>query len=268
MRTMPLLIAGLLLMPALTVAQDPPQADTPAKDSTAKDAAPKKDYAEFSKLIHKFVVAEAPKEVEHKDGWGATIPHTERLILPNLRTYLKVGDKVVLPHGAWKRVKAKLEDPARDLTIAVKNFKTNDGRSYRLDLDADVVLRCDGEWQQWQKGLFIVGVEATADAYLRLSIGADVGVSLNFKKLPPEVLITPKVTNLALDLEDIRLRGGPIFTGEKGERLASDIKGLLRGAVKLAEPQVKELANQAIAESLRNGKGSLSAAALLKALPK
>jgi len=255
MRTMPLFLAALVVAPVL--AQDPPS-----------PAPPKKDYAEFSKLVQQFVAGQAPKEVEHRDGWGQTIPHTERLILPNLRTYLKDGDRIVLPHGAWKRVKIKLEDPARDLAVSVKNFKSIDAKTYRLDLDADVVLRTEGEWQQWQKGLLLVGIEGVADAYLRISVGADVAVALDFKKLPPEVTINPKVTDLALDLEDIRLRGGPIFTGERGERLASDIKGLLRAAVKAAEPQVKELANQAIAESLKKGKGSLSAGALLKALPK
>jgi hypothetical protein len=256
MRTMPLLLAALLFSPAAGFSSDPPGA-----------ANGKKDYAEFSKLLHHFVASQAPKEVEHRDGWGQTIPFTERLVLPKLRTYLKDGDRIVLPHGAWKRVKVKLEDPKRDLIITVNNFKNIDGKTYRLELDADLVLRTEGEWQQWQKGLFLVGVEAVADAYVRVTVGSDVGVALNFKKIPPEVNINPNVTDLALDLQDIRLRGGPIFTGEKGEKLAGDIKGLLRAAVKAAEPQVKELANQAIAQSIKEGKGALSAGALLKALP-
>ena len=64
--------------------------------------------------------------------------------------------------------------------------------------------------------------------------------------------------------KDIHPRGGPVFTDEK---LKNDIKGLLRSAVKFAEPQVKDIANQAIAQSLKDGKGAISAGALLKALP-
>lgn len=254
MRTMPTILALLLVIP-LTAGE--PSKTTPSK----------KDYAEFSKFVHKVVTRQADKELEHRDGWGATIPYEERLVLPRLRTYLKDGDRVVLPHGAWKRVKLKIEDPARDFTIQVKDFTPVDAKTYRLALDADVVIRANGEWQQWQKGLFLVGVEATADAYLHVEVKADVGVEINLKKLS-EVNVTPKVTDLTLDLEDIRLRGGPLFTGEKGEKLAADIKGLLRGAVKAAEPQVRELINQAIADGIKNGKGALSAAELLKALPK
>ena len=267
MRTMPILVA--LLLPVVVLAGDPPS----PKGSSETIGEPQKlqpskaDYAEFSKLVHKFVVNGIPKDVEHRDGWGNTIPYTEKLILPRLRTYLKDGDRIVLPHGAWKRLKVNLEDPSRDLVINVKNFKYAGGKNYRLDLDADVVLRTEGEWQQWQKGLMLVGLEGVADAYLHISVGADIGVELDFKQFPPAVKIHPKVADLGLDLEDIRLRGGPIFTGEKGERLANDIKGLLRAAVKVAEPQVKELVNEAIAESIRKGKGALSAGELLKALP-
>jgi hypothetical protein len=260
MRTMPLFLGAICLSPLFARADDP---KTPSPEPS-----PQKDYTELTKLVHHLVVSQTPKEMDYKDGWGATIPY-ERLILPNRRTYLRSADgRTVMPHGAWKRVTLKLEDPAKDVAITVKDFKNVDGKNYRLEMEADVVLRADGEWQQWQKGLRLVGIEASADAYLRVSVVSDIGVALNLKKLPPEVTLSPKVTELALKLDDIRLRGGPIFTGEKGERIAGEIKNFLRTAVRSAETQVKELANEAIAESLKNGKSTLPAAVVLKALPK
>jgi hypothetical protein len=262
MRMMPSLSALLLLIPLFAFADEP----TPKKsDDSPADKKSDKDFAEFSKLLQQFVANQPPKEFEHREGWGATIPLPDRrLPLPNLRTYLKDGDRVVLPHGAWKKVKVKLEDPKRDVKIQVKDFRAIDRKTYRLELDADVVLGTAGEWQQWQKGLLLVGLAGEADASLRISVGCDVGVSLSFNKLPPEINVDPKITDLGLDLKDIRPRGGPVFTDEK---LRNDIKGLLRSAVKLAEPQVKDLANQAIAQSIKDGKGGFSAGALLKALP-
>jgi hypothetical protein len=259
MRMMPLFLGALLVTPLVAVAEE----EIPAPKSKKPN-----DYAEFSKLVHGFVAPHVKKQFEHRDGWGNTIPLPEtKLRLPNLRTYLKVGDELVLPHGAWKKLKVRIDDPAKDIQIQVKEFKPQGDKSYRLVLEADVVLATQGEWQQWQKGLLLIGVAGEADAFLKVTVGCDVGVSLNLNKLPPEVNVSPKVTDLALDLKDIRPRGGPILSGEKGEKLAADIKGLLRSAVKLAEPQVKDLANEAIAQSLKNGKGTLSAGALLKALP-
>ncbi len=256
MRTMHLSVLGLLT--GLSFAS----ADDAAKDKGDKD------YREFSKLLHRIVVAQAPKQFEYRESWGNTIPLPEKkLPLPKLRTYLKDGDQVVLPHGAWKRLNMKVDDPAKDLVIQVKDFKALDRNNYRLVLDADVVLHTEGEWQQWQRGLFLIGVGGEADAYVTIGIVCDIGVSLDLSKGVPDLLIAPKVSELTLDLKDIRPRGGPILTGERGERLAADIKGLLRAAVKAAEPQVKDRANQAIVQGLRESKSDLSSEAILKKLP-
>jgi len=261
MRMMPLFGSVLLLAPLFVLADDAPTKkndDSPTKKID-------KDFTEFSKLVHGVVVNQTPKEYEHKDGWGNTIPLEGRLPLPNLRTYLKNGDKVVLPHGAWKKMKLKLDDPHKDIKIQVKEFKPIDAKTYRVVLDADIALRADGEWQQWQKGLMLVGVGVQTDAFINLAVGCDVGVALNFKKIPTEVDLSPKITDLTIELTDIRGRNGPVFTDEK---LKNDIKGLLRGAVKMFEPQLKDLANEAIVQGIKSGKGRMSAEALLKALPK
>lgn len=258
MRMMPLFCTTLLLAPLIVLADDAPGKQNGAQPVKAKD------FTEFSKLIHGVVVKQTPKEYEHRDGWGATIPHPGRLPFPNLRTYLKDGDRIVLPHGAWKKVKLKL-DPNKDIRINVKEFKPIDAKSYRVVLDADIDVQADGEWQQWQKGLMLIGVGVETDAFVRLSVGSDVGFALNFKKIPPEVALSPKITDLSIELTDIRGRNGPILSDEK---LKNDIKGLLRGAVKSYEPQLKELANRAIVDSIKAGKGTMSAEALLKALPK
>ncbi|MCS7045740.1 MAG: hypothetical protein NZO58_05245 [Gemmataceae bacterium] len=260
MRTMPSAVVFATLA-ALAAAGDDPKPLQSPRPSVKNSAT---EFAEFSKLVHGFVISRTPKQLEHRDGWGETIPlGNQRLPLPNLRTYLKDGDRVVLPHGAWKRLKLQLDDPARDIKIAVKDFKPIDAKTYRLVLDADVQLRADGEWQQWQKGLLLIGVGVETDAHVRLEVGCDVGVELNLKKIPPEVQVTPKVTDLSLDLVDIRGRNGPIIGDEK---LRNDVKNLLRSGVKIAEPQVKELVQQAVAQSLKDGKGTLSAAELLKVL--
>lgn len=262
MRTMPYCLSLLIVSPLIALADDPPEKK--ADDVPAKSA---KDFTEFSKFVHGQVVKQVPKRYEHRDGWGATTPLPEkRLPLPNLRTYLKDGDKVVLPHGAWKKLIIKFEEPKKDISIQVTQFKPIDGKSYRLALEADAVLQADLEWQQWQKGLMLIGAAVETDAFLKVTVGCDVGFTLNLLK--NEVDLAPKITDLTIDLQDIRARGGPILTGERGEKLAGNIKDLIRGAVKSMEPQLKEQANRAIAQNLKDGKVTVPAGALLKSLPK
>src|SRR5256885_2191052 len=86
---------------------------------------------------------------------------------------------------------------------------------------------------------------AVGDANATAAIVCDVEVSVDFNKLPPELNIVPKVTELGLNLVDIKMRNGPLLKGEKGKVLTSDFKEMLRTVVKASEPFVKDQVNQA-----------------------
>jgi len=228
----------------------------------------KQDYKQFSRLVHSVVVKQLPKEFDDESGWGQTIPVTEKLPFPGLRKFIKVGDKLEVPHGTWRRFKGKIEQPDKNLKIVVKDFKQIDGKNYRIALDVDVIVLTHTEIQQWQKGLRLFGGQATIDINMTAAIRCDVGVSLDFKKFPPALKIEPKVTDLDLNLVDFKVRNGPIVGGELGENLHNDLKEIVRGLMKASAPFVKDQANRAIVESLKEGKGAISADAIMKALPK
>src|SRR5262249_41863761 len=104
-------------------------ADEPFK----KDAS--RDYADLSRLIHKVVAGQVPKAIEDNSAWGKTIPIPDDLKLPKLRTVIKVGDKMELPHGLWRKVKLTMADPAKDLRIRVKELNPVNGSKYSLKLE-------------------------------------------------------------------------------------------------------------------------------------
>ncbi|MBI2808774.1 MAG: hypothetical protein HYX68_27615 [Planctomycetes bacterium] len=232
-----------------------------------KKPKPRQEYAEFSKLIHAIAVKQMPKEVEDKSGWGQRIEVPGRLPLARLRTIYKVKDRYEAPHGAWRRFKGKIEHPEKNLKIVVKDFKQVNATTYRVVVDVDATIMVAGEWQQWQKGLLLISASGVADANLTAAIVCDVGVSLNIDKFPPELKIEPKVTKLGLNFVEFKLRGGPILPGEFGDNLRKDLNDGLRQLVKAAEPMVKDEINRAIAQGLKDGKGPISAAAIMKALP-
>jgi hypothetical protein len=234
-----------------------------------KPPAKAQDNAAFSQLVHRIVVKRIPKEgFEDTSGWGMTVPIPPKLRLPNLRTYIKVGDHLELPHGAWRRFKGKIEDPDKDLKIVVKEFKALNESTYRLVMDVDALIVFHGEWQQWQKGLLIIGAEAAGDANVTAAIVCDVKFSFDFKKFPPGLNVEPTVTELGLNLVDVKLRNPDGGKNDKAIPLNNEIKELLNKVLKAAEPMIKSHANQVIAQSLKEGKGSISADAVLKALPK
>jgi hypothetical protein len=235
---------------------------------TAGQPETKKEYAEFSKLAHAVVVKQLPKQIEEASGWGQMTEIPGNLPLMALRKTVKVGDQLQAPHGSWHRYKARIEDPDKNLKITVKEFKQLDLKTYRVAADVETTVTGQVEFQQWQKGLLLVGADATGDADLKIGLVIDVGVSLNFKKVPPQLEMEPKVSDLGLELVDFRLRNGPILKGVRGKLLTAELKDVVKTLVKASEPLVKDYANQAIVQSLKEGKGPISADAIMKAMPK
>jgi hypothetical protein len=237
--------------------------DPPAK----RDA----DYSELSKIIQKAVVSRLPKKFEDDSTWGQTIPIPDNLRRPRLRrTVVKVGDHDELPQGNWRKVRAWLPDPNKDLVVKVRDLKKVDADTYRLVVDADVKLRTETDMQQWRKGLLLLDTTVKADAAVRLALEFDVKVKL-VEPLPPKFKIEPKVTGLKMDLQDFDLksvtlnRTGVELEGEAAQKAGESIKGALQGMMRAAEPQVKERANDAIARSLREGRGTVSLMDLMQA---
>ncbi len=246
-------VAALLLGLPLTT----PAGETPPKD----------EFADLSRIIHKRVLKQVPREHEEKFDWGKSIPIPENLIAPGLpRTYVKVGDEKELAHGNWKRVRVKLDDPDKNLKIKVKEFKKLDKGGHRLLLDAEALVHCDGEMNQYIRGLLLLRVTGRADATITSTMTCDVDIKINLKKFPPEVNVEPKIVAITLDLKDFNLTqlGGTV-QGEKVRKLGNELMpDLIRALLKASEPLVKDYANEAIAASLKETKGK----ELLKVAPK
>jgi hypothetical protein len=260
MKIKQLMLCAVAFWAALAVADEP--------TLTAKQA----NYNEFARLIHKVVVSQVPKVYEGKNGWGQTIPIPEGMRLGRLRKLVQVGDHQELPHGHWRKVRVWLDDPNRDLKIRVRDLRNVDKTMYHLALAVDAALRTETEVQQWQKGLSLLHFTARADARVGVLLDCDVALSLEVAKFPPDLKIEPKVTDLKMTLQEFNLRQvevprlGTAVHGEMVREVGNKFKGVLQELMRAAEPSVKEHANQAIARSLREGHGTLSAGALLKAL--
>ncbi|MBI3407646.1 MAG: hypothetical protein HY040_04730 [Planctomycetes bacterium] len=235
---------------------------------------PPADYSQLSKLVQSIVVKEAPKEFVDKSDWGKTIPIPAKLRLPNLRSYVKVGDRDELPHGLWKKVWAWLDDPAKDLDIQIRDLrKLESGKGYRVHLDATMAFNAVQDVQHWQKGLATFGFSAQAKATITARLELEVGLELKAGKFPPEIKVEPKVVEAKLLLKDFELqRVRPLYglgasvEGDKARDIGNDLKGVLQSLLTGHEAEVREKANRAIARALEEGKGNISAGSLFKSL--
>jgi hypothetical protein len=171
-----------------------------------------------------------------------------------------------VPHGPWWKVKGWIDEPEKRLQVQVRDFKQLDAANYQIALDVDAHVSCAGEWQQWQKGLLLVGATAVAEPAFRVSVVCDIEVSFDVGTFPPGVSLTPKVKELHVDLKGLNLRqvGNRIVQAEDPKGLGERLEDTLRDALKQGEPFLVSLANEAIARGLREGKGNVAPTALFK----
>lgn len=249
------LIAGLLLLPAFWAL------------ASAGDPAKNEKYAEFSKLIHKIALKQIPNYIQDNTGWGQTMPIPPKLRFPNLRTTIKVKDRLELPHGLWRKVKVWMNEPAKDLAIRVRDFKV-DGKTIRISLDAVVTAETEIEAEHWQRGILLWGFKGKAGPKIGVAIDCDVAISPGKSLL--EVKVEPKVTSLKVDLKDLNVREiatarlGKVAEGENAKALGNHYKDVLQDAIDYFKPTLESYANQAIAQSLKEGRGNISLTELMK----
>jgi hypothetical protein len=250
---------GITLVAILALALPFTPADEPKDGPKEPPKTEVKDYTEFSKLLHKMVTADAPREKENRSQWGKTIPIPPRLRLPNAkRTIVRVGDHDEVPNGPWRRLKVWMDDPVKDVVIRVRDFDKVDNKSFRLVLDAYAPVHAEGEAQRWVNGILLARVQAQADAAFALSMNVDVPVKLNTNVFPPEVIIEPKVAECKVVVKEFLIRkiGDVQIEGDiVKDALGIDLREYVQQLATTYEPQVKERINDAIAKTLRDGKG-------------
>src|SRR6185369_16343842 len=119
----------------------------------------------------------------------------------------------------------------------------------------------DFEIQQWLNGLMLVGVNGRAKATIKVDLDCDVGLMLNVAKFPPEVSVEPKIAKTKIEVRELEVfNPGTARRPDLAQNLNNEIKNFVQGMVQDAEPRVQDEANRAIAQALREGKGTFSAA--------
>jgi hypothetical protein len=230
--------------------------------------------APLARVIHKIIVAKLPPVYENAADWGRTVPLPERMILPRLRrTVVQVGDRLEVPDGPWRRVRVLVEDPDRDIQVRVTSFKRLELMKYRVVVESDVALRGEADLQHWRNGVVLADLTARADVVLTVRVECNVIARMDSSRGAPRMVLAPTIEDLKLNLKEFTprqvtfRRAGLTIQGEGVEAAGEEFKDLLQALLRSVEPKVKQRADDAIAQGLRDGKEDLlPAAELLKAV--
>jgi hypothetical protein len=258
----------------VSTAQPPLQLIGPLESSTTLLPVPANPLSPSGTdaLVQTILLQNLPREYENAKKWGMTKRRWngvdvsfDGLRLDTKRRWKEVN------HGTWTRYRASLIDPEHSLKIHLSEARPAENQSAMFDVIVDAQVNATGRLSEWNRGVQLYSFSADADAQIRLQMSCEMTLQFDATKLPPDVILSPKVTDAKLELLAFRLNrisdaDGPLVR-KFGEELHNDINR------EIAEqrPKLVEKINRSIGknrEHLRLSVSDLIAGGWEKMLPK
>jgi hypothetical protein len=205
-----------------------------AASEPAREPPPIASPDELRRLIESMAMKHIPDKYENTKQWGQTKPILSRLkvSLDGLRVD---SERVTREanHGTWKRYRIDLSPDPDALQLRVERAEQTADNKLRVELDCRAKLVVSGRVAQWERGLLLMSVGGEADAVVRLWASCEVGVELDPRRLPPDIVVRPVVTQAKLELADLRLRRFGVLNGPIAKQLGEGLEEIVQ--VRLAD---------------------------------
>ena len=242
-----------VLPPLEEVLPEPPttrRADPGAPGLGTPTIAPPQRLAvsdELQAWLTQFVLKNMPHEYEDKKQWGKTSSvwdglkvSSDGLQIKTKRRRKEVND------GTWKMYRAELLNPAQEFHVRLENLHDAGRQRAGFDLVVTARVHAFGRMTQYLKGVQLVSLSANADATIELRMSCQLGLRLDTRKLPPDVLLAPEVVAadvrlLRFHLQDVSDVGGTI-----AKELGYGVREMLEDKIAAERRRLPEKINRQI----------------------
>ena len=194
--------------------------------------------AQLQPLLVQLIMETVPHDYENTKKWGGTKEIVSGLDVKldgwQVRTKRRRKD---VNHGTWKRYHVTLVDPQEFFKLQLLNLREESPGIVAFDLLARARLKTYGRLQEWQRGvrLFSISADALADVVLKLD--CRMTSKLDASRLPPDILLQPKVVAADMRLKQFKLKRLSKADGPVVREFGDGIEKLIRK--KLAEKNEK-----------------------------
>lgn len=217
-------------------------------------AAPSADFEKFlSPILEDAVRRSLPTSFKDESDWNRTHDFTKRLKVRGKWNSLKLERvREAKNHGNWVRYLGHIEDPKQHVQIWIEDLNVGPMRS-TCQIHARVEFQGEAEYQQWLRGVRLLGVSVVAEATVKIRLDVQLDSKWDRSKLLSTAEFTPTVTGGQIDLERFYVHRIGKAHGEVAEQIGEQLEGtLVKKVAKQNEKLVRE-ANKAIAKELENG---------------
>lgn len=247
-RTLPLLVSSIcLLVPSMLA------------------AAPQADFEKIlSPILEDAVRRSLPSSFKDESDWGSTHDFTKRLKVRGKWNSLKLERvREAQNHGDWVRYLGHIEDPNQHVRIWIEDLNVGPMRS-TCQIHARVEFQGEAEFQQWVRGVRLIGVSVVAEATVKIRLDVQLDSKWDPSSFVSKAELTPHVTGGQIDLERFYVHRIGKAHGEVAEQIGEQFEGKLARKLAGKEEKLVREANKAIAKELENGSVKLDLVDYLK----
>ena len=218
----------------------------------AQQTVPVRDAPEwFQQLMQRVVRDNVPDKYVRDKDWGHTARRWDGVKIRR-RGVLDWSTKrrwKEVNHGTWKRYEITQIEPEQNLTMRIENIRDAGGGRLGFDVLLSSKLHAFGRVAQWTKGVQMVNVSADAVAKVDLKLQCELGVSLDMRRFPPDVVLAPSVSAAALDVTEFELQKVSKLKGPLIRELSGSVRDVLLDKIEEKRHRLPEKINRQIAKN-------------------
>jgi len=204
---------------------------------------------EVQKFINETALASIPRTHEDDRHWNKQkeIKLLPRVRFDNGRLTSKRPRKQV-NHGTWHRYRLELIDPERNLRTKILNIGSSKPGRTTFQVEITARLRGHGRAAYWQRGVQLASLSAAVETGVLLRFDCVLTTRFEGKKIPPDIVFEPRVTDGDIKLRDFRIRQISKLRGSLAEKFSGRIRELVQDRLEKRKPKIIAKINASIAK--------------------
>jgi hypothetical protein len=247
-RALPTQLALILVLAFRVVGACQPQEQPPNTPLEDLSTDRKEEESLFDHLIQQLVHDAVPRRHETRKDWGRTIEVVSGLNVRREGLELRTSRRrKEVPHGHWQLVRLELADPQQDLDIQLLRPRQSD-KGLLFDIEATARLQTFARYMHWRYGVHLLSVSGDAEAVVQLHATCEIALQLDAKRLPPDVLVVPRIHEAEIRLVSLDLRRLSHLRGDLAQELGRLLRRVLNDVLEKRQDRLTDRMNQQLAK--------------------
>jgi hypothetical protein len=139
-------------------------------------------------------------------------------------------------------------NPHQEFQLRVQNIRRRENVSVAFDLAADAPLAVMGRLSQWQWDVQLFSFSAEGTARVRLTAQCELAMRLDPRKLPPDLVLLPKVAAAEVKLDEFRIDRISKADGPLVEEIGRGMRRVIEEKLEDDRDELAEKLNRQIAK--------------------